>query len=76
MGFLMDYGESIYIEYMTQPSMMRYSHVHPQYEMYFCPHAIAQRLVINGRESVCDDPCVIISSHLIGAFHRRHRVSV
>lgn len=62
MSFLCDMGERIYTEYMTNPAVMRYSHVHPQYELYFCPHGIPQSLVINGREMICHEPCVILSA--------------
>jgi len=62
MSFLCDMGERICVEYRTNPAIMCYSHVHPQYEMYFCPHSIPQSLVINGTEILCDSPCVVLSA--------------
>ena len=41
--------------------MMNYLHLHPQYEVYFCPLAIEQHMMINGREYRRQSPCVVIS---------------
>ena len=41
---------------------MLYTHIHPQYELYFCPEFRKQRSVINGREYLHERPCVIIST--------------
>ena len=41
---------------------MKHSHVHPQYELFFCSEAIDQKAVINGVEYVFSHPCVIIST--------------
>lgn len=59
--FFTDMGESPYAEYSDWPHVMNYLHLHPQYEVYFCPHAIEQHLVINGREYRRNTPCVVIS---------------
>ena len=38
------------------------SHIHPQYELYFCPEDIEQLSIVNGVEYRYKYPCVIISS--------------
>ncbi len=62
MRFFFDMGESLRMEYMTDPHKMRHWHVHPQYEMYFCPQGISQCSLVNGQEFVYDYPCVILSA--------------
>jgi AraC-like DNA-binding protein len=59
--FFTDMGESPYAEYSDWPHVMNYLHLHPQYEVYFCPRAIEQHLMINGREYRRNTPCVVIS---------------
>lgn len=61
-GFLLDSGSQLKLEYYDQPSVMRYTHVHPQYELYFCPQSIRQKSVVNGEEHWCDSPCAILST--------------
>jgi hypothetical protein len=40
---------------------MNYLHLHPQYEVYFCPSSIEQHMMINGKEYRRHNPCVVIS---------------
>ena len=61
-GFLFDSGSQLKLEYYDKPSVMRYTHVHPHYELYFCPQRICQKSVINGEENRCDFPCAILST--------------
>ena len=61
-GFLMDLGSRLQLEHYTLPSVMAYTHVHPQYELYFCPQAIEQTSVINGIAYCYCYPCVILST--------------
>ncbi len=42
--------------------MMRHTHTHAHFELYFCPDYIKQHAVINGVEYDYKYPCVIISS--------------
>ncbi len=60
-GFLMDVGDHIRMDYMRGIAVMPYTHLHPQYELYFCPENVEQRSVINGQEYRYCYPCVIIS---------------
>ncbi len=53
---------SIDLMYWEEYALMRYSHTHSLYELYFCPDNIKQRSVINGVEYNYCYPCVIISS--------------
>lgn len=62
MGFLSDYGDGVKYEYHDFPSVMPAAHVHPQYEIYFCPESIEQVTVINGVEYKYKHPAVIISA--------------
>ena len=41
MGFLEDYGDGVKYDHFDFPSVMPSTHVHPQYEIYFCPEDIA-----------------------------------
>ena len=61
-GFLSDTGSSLKIEHSLQLSVMRHTHVHPQYELYFCPHKVTQTAVINGEERTYRYPCAILST--------------
>ena len=59
--FLSDKGMQPYTQYQDEPREMHFLHLHPQYEIYFCPRRIDQRLVLNGKEYVSHTPCVVIS---------------
>ena len=59
--FLNDKGIWPYSQYKEEPYVMHFLHLHPQYEIYFCPQNIEQRLVLNGKEYLHNGPCVIIS---------------
>ncbi len=59
--FFTDMGDTPYSEYSTEPKVMNYLHLHPQYEVYFCPLAIEQQMMINGKEYRRQSPCVVIS---------------
>lgn len=61
-GLLLDLGDELRLDYYTEPAVMRYTHVHPQYELYFCPSAIEQTSVINGTAHRCSSPCAILST--------------
>ena len=61
-GFLLDMGKDLVVEHYQTPSVMHHTHVHPQYELYFCPSAIEQTSVINGMKHRCCSPCVILST--------------
>ena len=61
-GFLVDEENDIKIFHVTHVSVMKHSHVHPQYELFFCTEAIDQKAVINGVEYFFSHPCVIIST--------------
>lgn len=51
----------MYSEYDTVPKVMNYLHLHPQYEVYFCPRAIEQDIMINGKEYRRNTPCIVIT---------------
>ena len=59
--FLSDKGMTPHTQYKEEPRVMHFLHLHPQYEVYFCPRKTNQQLVLNGKEYVCDTPCVVIS---------------
>ena len=61
LGFLENYGEELIIQKMTGISVMNTFHIHPQYEIYFCPKDIKQKSVINGIEYEYKHPAVILS---------------
>lgn len=60
-GFLSDYGNKIKIEHSSGISVMYNTHLHPQYELYFCPDNIEQESVINGQKYRYCYPCAILS---------------
>ena len=62
MGFLSDFGDGVRYENHYNPSVMPETHVHPQYEIYFCPENIEQVTVVNGVEYKYKHPAVIISA--------------
>ena len=47
---------------MSNVATMDHSHVHPQYELFFCTEEVSQKSVINGVEYRYKYPCVIIST--------------
>ncbi|MBR2354217.1 MAG: helix-turn-helix transcriptional regulator [Clostridia bacterium] len=59
--FLTDFGTTFRMEHFSGLSVMRYAHIHAQYELYFCTEDVEQRSVINGVEYVYQYPCVILS---------------
>ena len=61
-GFLVDEENEIKIFHVTNVSVMNHSHVHPQYELFFCSENVAQKSIINGVEYNYTHPCVIIST--------------
>ncbi len=60
-GFLTDYGNQLRVDYATRASTMHHTHVHVQYELYFCVENVEQNSVINGVEYSYHHPCVIFS---------------
>lgn len=62
MGFLSDNGDGVIYDHFDFPSVMPSTHVHPQYEIYFCPENIEQITVVNGVEYKYKHPAVIISA--------------
>ena len=60
-GFVSDMGVDLRIDHMTGVSVMPHAHLHPQWELYFCPESIEQVTVINGVESRFCHPCAILS---------------
>lgn len=61
-GFLVDEDNVIKMFHVTNVSVMNHSHVHPQYELFFCSEDVTQKAVVNGVEYVFSHPCVIIST--------------
>ena len=61
-GFLVDEENEIKMFHVSHVSVMNHSHVHPQYELFFCSEAVEQKAVINGVEYKFSHPCVIIST--------------
>ena len=62
MGFLSSDGLNLKIDHYVQPSVMRNTHVHSLYELYFCPEDIVQESVINGVRYSYKYPCAILST--------------
>lgn len=58
--FFSDMGESPVAD-LRPGQLMNYMHLHPQYEIYFCPYSVEQHLMINGREYRRRQPCIVIS---------------
>lgn len=59
-NFLTDKGNEPSCQRQEDPYDMRFLHLHPQYELYFSPEAVKQRVVLNGEEYVLDKPCAIL----------------
>jgi AraC-like DNA-binding protein len=60
-GFVSDRGEGLWIDHMIGASVMPYSHLHPKWELYFCPECVGQSAVINGVGYTFRHPCAILS---------------
>lgn len=61
-GFLSDIGTNLKLEHWVSTSVMKHTHVHPQYELYFCSDDISQTSVINGVRYEYHYPCAILST--------------
>lgn len=61
-SFLFDNGVDLAMEHYSHVSVMRHTHVHPRYELYFCTEKVLQKSVINGVEKAYRFPCVILST--------------
>ncbi len=60
-GFLTDFGNEFRVDHATKAATMHHTHVHVQYELYFCVDNTEQYSVINGVEYCYHHPCVILS---------------
>ena len=60
-GFVSNAGRELRIDYMIGASVMPYSHLHPQWELYFCPESVEQSAVIGGVRDTFRHPCAILS---------------
>ena len=61
-SFLFDNGVDLAMDHYSNVSVMRHTHVHPRYELYFCAEKVLQKSVINGVEKIYCFPCVILST--------------
>ena len=61
-GFLSDEGSELKITHFYGISVMHHSHIHMQWELYFCPENISQRAVINGEAYTYKYPCAILTT--------------
>ena len=61
-AFLVDVSSKSNIYHYTKKSVMKYTHAHPQYELYLCTDNVRQKSVINGMEYVYHYPCAIFST--------------
>ena len=61
-GFLSDEGLDLKVTHMSGISIMYHSHIHMQWELYFCPENISQCSVINGESYTYKYPCAILTS--------------
>ncbi|MBQ8849715.1 MAG: helix-turn-helix transcriptional regulator [Clostridia bacterium] len=62
MGFLEDYGQNTKMVAFHGAYRMRYTHIHPHFELCFCVNDVEQMSVVNGAEYVYKYPSVVISS--------------
>ncbi len=60
--FLEEFYDDISFQHYTDYSRMNFTHVHSQFELFFCSDNVLQSSVINGEEYRYKYPCVIISS--------------
>ena len=58
---ILDFARDFVFEKQYGAPKMRMTHVHPQYELYFFPKAVAQKLIINNQEEICRTACIVIS---------------
>ncbi|MBQ8344812.1 MAG: helix-turn-helix transcriptional regulator [Clostridia bacterium] len=49
------------MDHFTNRSVMYHAHLHPQWEIYFCPDSLRQTAIVNGVEYTYCHPCVILS---------------
>ena len=61
-GFLSDMGSKLRLDHWVSTSVMKHTHVHPQYEVYFCSDDISQTSVINGVMYEYHYPSAILST--------------
>ena len=61
-AFLADNLCDISLQHWSSFGEMKFSHTHPQYELYFCSDDVEQKSIINGEEYVYRYPCAILSS--------------
>ena len=62
-NFLTRYRDAeITDDHFVIPSVMTYTHAHPVYELYFCPHTVQQTSVINGVSYTYSYPTAILSA--------------
>ncbi len=63
-SFFDDWGEKMVYLYQSSScgATMPTNHLHPHYEIYFCPHPIAQKIIVNAQEYYLNEPNVVISS--------------
>lgn len=59
-NLLTDMGHSPSAVYKDTPNQMRILHLHPHYELYFCPKGVKQKIVLNGKEQVYEGACAIL----------------
>ena len=59
--FLTDLDTTFRADHFSGLHVMKYAHVHAQYELYFCTENVEQKSVINGEEYIYQYPCVILS---------------
>ncbi len=60
--FLEEFYDDISFQHYTDYSQMGFTHVHSQFEVFFCSDNVLQSSIINGEEYRYKYPCVIISS--------------
>ncbi len=58
---ILDFARDFVFEKQYGNIEMPFAHVHPQYELYFFPRAVRQRLVVNGQEAISLTACIAIS---------------
>ena len=58
---ILDFARDFVFEKQYGAPKMRMTHVHPQYELYFFPRAVSQKLVINNQQEICRTACIVIS---------------
>lgn len=61
-NILIDMGGHLPTEYMTKNAKMPYLHIHPQWELYFCPRPQKQHIVLNTQEWLYDGSCIVITA--------------